>query len=84
MYGASCYSSENENKLVEICFIKNYIFFIFLIMGGGGGLNREGDSINKDISSPKKGKLLKRGGFSERGGGGKWREICNNGESIRS
>ena len=40
MYEASCYSSENENKLVEICFVKNYIFQNKgggLIEGGGGG-----------------------------------------------
>ena len=42
MYEASCYSSENENKLKEICFIKNYILFYKwmgrdLIEGGGGG-----------------------------------------------
>ncbi len=39
MYKASCYSSENENKLVEICLIINYIFFYF---GGGGGLIERG------------------------------------------
>ena len=27
MCEASCYSSENENKLVEICFMKNYTYF---------------------------------------------------------
>ena len=40
MYEASYYSSENENKLVEICFIKNYIFFYKWgagLIGGGGG-----------------------------------------------
>ena len=43
MYEASCYSSENENKLVEICFMKNYINNISsLKRGGGGGLIREG------------------------------------------
>ncbi len=46
MYKASGYSSENENKLVEISFMKNYIF---LLRGGGGlierGLNREGNKF---------------------------------------
>ena len=26
MYEASCYSSENENKMVEICFMKNFFY----------------------------------------------------------
>ncbi len=42
MYEASCYSSENKNKLVEFSFMKNYIF----LLKGGGGLNRDGDLIN--------------------------------------
>ena len=44
MYEASCYSSENEDKLVEICFMKNYTFLLKECRdgGGGGGLNREG------------------------------------------
>ncbi len=39
MYEASCYSSENENKLEEICFMKNYIFST---RGGGGGVVNRG------------------------------------------
>ena len=40
MYETSCYSSENVNKLVEICFMKNYIFQNVggLIEKGGGGV----------------------------------------------
>ncbi len=40
MYEASCYSSENENKLVEICIMRNYIFLL-----KGGGLIRDGGLI---------------------------------------
>ncbi len=48
MYEASRYSSENENKLVEIGFIKNYIV---LYQGGGGfivtgGFGRDLNSID--------------------------------------
>ena len=48
MYNALCYSCENENKLVEICFIKKYI-------NRAGGLNREG-GLNKYLH-------LKRGAY---------------------
>ena len=51
MYEASCYSSENENKLKEICFIKKCLHLKKRGRGGllerdrererGGGLNRE-------------------------------------------
>ncbi len=40
MYDALCYSCENENKLVEICFIQNYIFFITGGRGGGSLIER--------------------------------------------
>ncbi len=43
MYETSCYSSENVNKLVEICFMKNYIFQNvggLIEKGGGGGGGR--------------------------------------------
>ncbi len=39
MYEASCYSSENENKLVEICIMRNYIF---LLKGEGALLEMAG------------------------------------------
>ena len=48
MYEASRYSSENENKLVEIGFIKNYI--VLYQRGGGGGFIVTG-GFGRDLNS---------------------------------
>ena len=40
---STIFSSENENELVEICFIKTTYFSI---NGGKGGIKREGGLIN--------------------------------------
>ncbi len=48
MYEASRYSSENENKLVEIGFIKNYI--VLYQRGGGGGFIETG-GFGRDLNS---------------------------------
>ncbi len=54
MYETSCYSTENENKLVEIRLMKNYIFLLRGGGGGGGGLIERG--LNKFL-------YLKRGAY---------------------
>jgi hypothetical protein len=54
MYEASCYSSENEDKLVEICFMKNYTFLLKEWRDGGGDLIERG--LNKFLH-------LKRGAY---------------------
>ena len=57
MYEASYYSSENEDKLVEICFMKNYTFLLKEWRDGGDLIER---GLNKFLH-------LKRGGLLERG-----------------
>ena len=43
MYEASCYSSENESKLVKKFQFHQKLHILLLIAGGGGGgLDREG------------------------------------------
>ena len=54
MYEASCYSSKNEDKLVEICFMKNYTFLLKECRDGGGDLIERG--LNKFLH-------LKRGPY---------------------
>ena len=75
MYEASCYFSENENKLGQITnlFHERLHFSI-----KGGGLNREGlGGVNKFLHL-KRGGLLEKGAYmylrEGRGGGGLNRE----------
>ncbi len=54
MYEASCYSSENEDKLVQISFMKNYTFYQRSGGTEGGDLIERG--LNKFLH-------LKRGAY---------------------